>query len=330
MSLKSAFLGIALSIATIYIIFKATETGITWEVISHLNPVYLAIAFLFQVIFWLFWALRLRRISLYMGFKIPYHYSLRITLSSMFVAAITPSSAGGEPLRIKMLSENSVPVGVSTFIVLTERILDSIFFTISLPIFLIFTGFSTEFGFQVAVIFAIMLFSFLYILYLILKDERDVNRFSHIIARAIAKIYRKKNLEEKISKELKNFRNGTLQLLSRPGYLVYLFLITAFMWSVGFMIPSLILISMSSDPEFLLSYTSQLIIVIVSLIPITPGSSGLVEATMAYLYSNFVPLGILGSLLAIWRFITYHMNIIVGAVFLNFSTIKNFKRVNQK
>lgn len=327
MSLKSTIFGILLSITTIYIIFKVTETTVTWEIISRLSPLYLILAFLFQVVFWLLWALRLRKISLYMGFRIPYLYSLKTTLSSMFVAAITPSSAGGEPLRVKMISEKNVPIGVSTFIVLTERILDSIFFAISLPVFLIFTGFSTELGFQVAVIFVIILISFLYILYLILKDEGRINQLS----RAIAKVYRKKKgLGEKISWELKNFRNGTLQLLSRPVYLSHLFLLTALMWSVGFIIPSLILISMNSDPQFLLSYTSQLIIVIVSLIPITPGSSGLVEASMAYLYSNFVPLSILGSLLAIWRFITYHLNIIIGALFLNFSTIKSFRKRDVK
>lgn len=322
MSLKGAVFGILLSIVTIYIIFKFTETSVTWEKILHLDPIYLTIAFILQLSFWLLWAVRLRRIALYTGFKVPYFYSLKITLSSMFVAAITPSSAGGEPVRIKMLSEKNVPVGISTFIVLTERILDSIFFVISLPVFLIFTGFLTEFGFQVAVIFTVMLLSFLYVLYLILKDEKSVTRFSRIIA----KVFRKRNLEEKISRELKNFRNGTLQLLSRPGYLAYLFFLTALMWSLGFMIPSFILISMNSEPEFLLSYTSQLIIVVVSLIPITPGSSGLVEATMAYLYSNFVPISILGSLLAIWRFITYHLNIIVGALFLNVSAIKNSRK----
>lgn len=322
MSVKSAVLGILLSIATIYVVFKFTETSILWDKILHLDPLYLAFAFLLQVAFWLFWALRLRRIALYTNFKIPYLYSLKVTLSSMFVAAITPSSAGGEPVRIKMLSEKDIPVGMSTFIVLTERILDSIFFAISLPVFLIFTGFLTEFGLQVAVVFTIVLLSFLYTLYMILKDEKSVTRFSH----AVARIFRKRGLEERISNEIRNFRNGTLQLLSRPGYLAYLFFLTAIMWSLGFMIPSFILISMNSNPEFLLSYTSQLIIVVVSLIPITPGSSGLVEATMAYLYSNFVPLGILGSLLAIWRFITYHLNIIVGALFLNVSAIKNSRK----
>jgi len=316
---KSAFLGIAISVLTTYIIFKLTETNVTWETLRQLNPLYLILAFLFQVFFWIFWAIRLRRISLYMGYRISYLFSLRTTLSSMFLAAITPSSAGGEPLRIKMISDKGVPLGSSTLIVLAERVLDFIFFIIALLIFLALTGFSTALGFEIAMISILLLFIFVYILYLILKKEENIKRFSKVLA----KIIRKKNIEVKIEGELRNFRAGTLQLISSPIKLLHLFSLTAFMWSIGFMIPSLILISMKSDPEFLLSYTSQLIIVIVSLLPITPGSSGIVEATMAYLYSNFVPSSLLGSLIAIWRFITYHTNIIFGLIALNFSTLKS-------
>ena len=316
---KSAFLGIAISVLTTSVIFKLTETNVTWETLRQLNPLYLILAFLFQVFFWIFWAIRLRRISLYMGYRISYLFSLRTTLSSMFLAAITPSSAGGEPLRIKMISDNGVPLGSSTLIVLTERVLDSIFFSMALLLFLALTEFSMALGFEIAMIFILLLFIFVYILYLILKKEENIKRFSKVLA----KIIRKKNIEVKIEGELKNFRVGTLQLISNPIKLLYLFSLTAFMWSIGFMIPSLILISMKSDPEFLLSYTSQLIIVIVSLLPITPGSSGIVETTMAYLYSNFVPSSLLGSLIAIWRFITYHTNIIFGLIALNFSTLKN-------
>uniref|UniRef100_A0A7J2THJ8 Flippase-like domain-containing protein n=1 Tax=Archaeoglobus fulgidus TaxID=2234 RepID=A0A7J2THJ8_ARCFL len=318
MGWKSAVLGVLLSILATYVIFKLTETNVTWETLKHLNYPYIFLAFLFQVFFWIFWALRLKRISHYMGYRIPYLFSLKVTLSSMFLAAITPSSAGGEPLRIKMVSDNGIPIGSSTFIVLTERILDSIFFATALPIFLIITGFSTALGFKVAFIFLLLILCFVYILYLILKNEENTRRFSKILA----KLIRKKNFEKKIESELKNFRLGTLQLISSPVKLVHLFSLTAVMWSVGFMIPSLILISMNSDPQFLLSYTSQLIIVIISLIPITPGSSGLVEATMAYFYSNFIPISLLGSLIAIWRFITYHMNIIFGLIALNYSALK--------
>ncbi|MCS7119025.1 MAG: UPF0104 family protein [Archaeoglobaceae archaeon] len=324
---KGAILGVLLSVLTTYIIFKLTETNFTWEILRRLDPIYLFLSFFLQTIFWLLWASRLRRISHYMGYKIPFKYSLKITFSSMFVAAITPSSAGGEPVRIKMVSKNGIPIGVSTFIVLTERVLDSMFFSITLPMFLILTGFSIALGFRVVIFFIILLLSFLYFLYFILKNENNIKRFSCILS----KIVRKKRLEEKIEKELRNFREGILQLSSKPKTLLHLFSLTATMWSAGFMIPSILLIAMNSDPHYLLSYTSQLIIVIISLLPITPGSSGLVEATMAYLYSNFVSISILGSLIAIWRFITYHMNIIFGAVVINISTIRRFfKRNNQE
>ncbi|MEM4645887.1 MAG: UPF0104 family protein [Archaeoglobaceae archaeon] len=319
MGWKSATLGVLLSLLTMYVIFKLTETSLTWQTLTNLNPIYLLLAFVLQVIFWVFWAVRLRMITLYTGFRISYFYSLKITLSSMFVAAITPSSAGGEPVRIKMVSDKGVPIGASTLVVLTERILDSLFFATALPIFLILTGFSTALGFKVAILFSIILLSFIYLLYHILKNEHGIKRFSQIIA----KIVRKKGFEEKVERELRNFKIGT-QILSKPRKLVHLFSLTAMMWSAGFMMPSSLLIAMNSDPQYLLSYTSQLILVIISLIPITPGSSGLVEVTMAYLYSNFVPFSILGSLIVIWRFITYHMNIIFGLIALNISAIGKF------
>ncbi|MEM1579308.1 MAG: flippase-like domain-containing protein [Archaeoglobaceae archaeon] len=319
--MRNAAVGIGISLVTTYIIFKITETNLTWEVLRKVNFIFLIFAVAFQILFWLIWALRLKKISHFLGFNVSYLYSLKTTLSSMFVAAITPSSAGGEPVRVKMISEKGLPIGVGTFVVLTERILDSLFFAIALPIFLILSGFSTALGFRVAVLFVFILLVFLYILYLILRDDRNAQRFSKFFS----KLFRKKRLEIRIFEELKNFRNGTLTLLSKPISLIYLFTLTAVMWSFGFMIPSLILLSFATDPEFLLSYTSQLIIVVISLIPLTPGSSGIVETTMAYLYSNFVDLSILGSLIAIWRFITYYLNLICGTIAINLSAIRKFQ-----
>lgn len=98
--------------------------------------------------------------------------------------------------------------------------------------------------------------------------------------------------------------------------------LTVALWTVGFMIPSAILLALGSNPFFLLSYTSQLIIVVVSLIPLTPGSSGIAEASMAYLYSKFVSNGILGILVGIWRFVTYILNIVIG-LFVNIRILKS-------
>lgn len=318
--LKSALVGILISLITTLLIFKITETNLTWELLSRVNFGFLVLAIILQAIFWLLWAFRFSLISKYLQFHVPYRASLEITLNSMFFAAITPSSAGGEPVRIKMLSDRGMVLGKSTFVVITERVLDSIFFIFALPVFLIFTGFATDLGYRVAFFFIVIFIFFIYLLYVILKDKGSIQKFSKILLR----ILKRKKIAERFESEMMNFREGSLKLLSDPFYMITLFIVTALMWSATFFIPSVVLISFGQDPHFLISYTAQLIIVVISLIPLTPGSSGIAETSMAYLYSNFVDLSILGSLVGIWRLITYHLNILFGALSLNAKAFKKF------
>lgn len=318
--LRSTLLGILISLTTTILIFKITETSLTWELIWKVNLNFIILAVLSQFSFWLLWAFRLEKISKHLQFKVSFKRALEITLNSMFIAAITPSSAGGEPLRVKMLSDKGMALGKSTFVVITERALDSLFFILALPIFLILTGFAFELGSRVVIVFLVIFLLSLYTLYAILRDEKSIQKFIKIIN----KFLKRPKLAERLETEMKNFREGSLKLLSDPLYLIMLFTLTAVMWSASFIIPSLILLSFNQDSYILLSYTSQLIIVVISLIPLTPGSSGIAETSMAYLYSNFVDLSILGSLVAVWRLITYHLNIIFGAIALNARFFKKF------
>ena len=90
--------------------------------------------------------------------------------------------------------------------------------------------------------------------------------------------------------------------------------LTALIWFSEFLVPSIILIALNQDPFYLLSITSQLILVILSLLPLTPGSSGIAEAGMGYLYSKFIPHHVLGVLVALWRLVTYYSNILAGLI----------------
>jgi len=278
---RSAILGILISLLTTLIIFKITETSLTWTLLANVNFTYLTLAVLFQVAFWLLWAFRLREISKHLKFEISILTSFQIT---------------------------------------TERVLDSIFFILALPVFLIFTGFATDLGYRVAIAFLVLIGLFLYFMYTILKNEQSIQKYSKYLGR----IFRGQKIAKRLEIEMVNFREGAIKLLSEPLYLFMIFTITAIMWSACFLIPSLLLLSFNQNPHFLVSYTAQLIIVIISLIPLTPGSSGIAETSMAYLYSKFVELSVLGSLVAVWRFITYHLNIIFGAISLNASALKNF------
>jgi len=90
---------------------------------------------------------------------------------------------------------------------------------------------------------------------------------------------------------------------------------TAMIWMSEFLVPSALLVGMGADPSFLLSITSQIILAIIGILPLTPGSSGVAELSMSYLYSMFISSSLLGPLVALWRIITYFCNIVVGAAF---------------
>ncbi len=324
-AVKTAVLGILISLLTSIAILKLTETSLTWEAVKGANIYYLILAVALQAMFWLFWALRLREVVQFLNHEISFGYALEMTIASMFLAAITPSSAGGEPLRIKMLSDKGVNVGSAAAAVLAERVLDSIFFATALPVFILISDFSTKFGIEVTVVFATLLIMFLLFLYQLFKKPERVEKLTEYIYRIFRRFSEKKahNLQDYIRKELFAFRDAAIRLstISKANLFVLLTLTVA-LWTVGFMIPSAILLALGSKPFFLLSYTSQLIIVVVSLIPLTPGSSGIAEASMAYLYSKFVSSEILGILVGIWRFVTYILNIIVG-LFVNIRILKS-------
>jgi len=324
-TVKTAVLGILISLVTSIAIIKMTETRLTWEAVKTANVYYLALAVILQASFWFLWALRLKEVVMCLNHKLSFGYALEMTMASMFLAAITPSSAGGEPLRIKMLSDRGVNVGSAVAAVLAERVLDSIFFATALPIFILISDFSTKFGVEVTIIFATSLVLFLIFLYHLFKKPERVERLTDHVYKIFRRFSERKahNLQDYIRKEMFAFRDAAIQLSTVSKEKLFILIsITVALWSVGFMIPSAILLAFGSKPFFLLSYTSQLIIVVVSLIPLTPGSSGIAEASMAYLYSKFVSSEILGILVGIWRVVTYALNIIVG-LFVNIRILKS-------
>ena len=315
---KSITLSLAISIITILVIFKLTETNVTWQMISQVDWKFLILALFLHFLFWFFWGLRLKTLASLLNTNISLKFAVEVSIASMFLAAITPSSAGGEPLRIKMLKDYGTSLGSATAIVLAERILDAIFFVVALFIFLIISGFAIGFGIKVGLIFTFYLAGFISFLYVIVKDKdkEKVEKIANWIYKVISRINKNKakNITEKIKKELHTFRNSVIEIAKNNKRILPIILLTTLIWLSEFLIPSVILIALNQDPFYLLSITSQLILVILSLIPLTPGSSGIAEAGMGYLYSNFISHHVLGVLVTLWRLITYYSNILAGLI----------------
>jgi len=59
----------------------------------------------------------------------------------------------------------------------------------------------------------------------------------------------------------------------------------------------------------------QLIIALVTMIPISPGGSGLAEFSAYILYSQKIPKEYVGPMVLVWRVLTFYMNILFGVAF---------------
>ena len=102
---------------------------------------------------------------------------------------------------------------------------------------------------------------------------------------------------------------------SEKKALVVASVLTVLLWSTGFMIASMILLGLGLSPFFVESYAAQVLLLIIIMMPTTPGSSGVTELGVVGLYTILIGSSLIGVFVLLFRFITYHMNLIVGAFF---------------
>jgi len=91
-------------------------------------------------------------------------------------------------------------------------------------------------------------------------------------------------------------------------------LCTAGFWASEFLVASLILVALAQPPFIAESFLFQLIIAIVMMVPLTPGSSGIAEISATTLYALIVPSAIVGVFVLLWRALLYYYNIVIGAI----------------
>ncbi len=315
--LRNLALAIAITFIAFFAIFRISGKNVFS--ILRAKSEFVIIALLLHSLFWTFWALRLRFIAKIIDGDLEYKNAFTITLASNFFAAITPSSAGGEPIRVIYLSKNGINAGKATAIVLIERLVDSVFFVTFLVVLLVITDFALGLGFKVGGVFLIALFIFILLLYELFKYPERIKRLLGVLRKRLSE-----RVYLKIEREVWNFREALVDLLmGSKKHILALFILTAFIWIPEFLVPSYILMAFDLQPHFLLSLTSQAIIVVISLIPLTPGSSGIAEGSFFYLYSQFIR-GDLAPVVAVWRTITYITNIISGFL-ANLSLSRKFR-----
>ncbi len=326
-------LSIAISIAVILIILYFTVDQNTIETlkVTELNYEFLVLAVILNFTNWIFWGARLKVIACEIDKDIELGYleSLKIVITNMFLASITPSMAGGEPVRIYLLNKKGMSFGSASASVISERLTDAIFVLILVPIsFFIFSKLAAknaaDIGYlNIALLIGVFVFVtfFIIFLYAIAKPEKT-KKFLLWVNNKFSRFYKNKDTHlktvEKINREVDNFHSGIILFKGKGRKsLLKAGIFTAISWSAGFMIPSMLLMFLGLPPYFIESYAAQTLLLVIIMMPTMPGSSGVAEGGATVLYGVIIGFSqsLLGVFILLHRMITFYMNFIFGAIF---------------
>ncbi|MFH1100813.1 MAG: flippase-like domain-containing protein [Methanobacteriota archaeon] len=321
----SVIVSVALSITVILVILYLTVDVSTFQYLSTVSLRYefFVVAVVLSILYWVLWGARLKVLSNAIDpqVRIGWWESTKIVLANLFLASITPSLAGGEPVRIYLLSKDGLSTGSATAVVLGERLIDAIFLLVCLPfaVFILKDLVHVEY-LSIGLTIAVIVFIFFVLLFaLAIKYPEKTKSFLIRANEKFNRLLKKKNTKKivnKINREVDNFHSSMVFFLT-GGKKAFLgaSALTVLMWISGFLIPSMILLGLNLPPVFIQSIAAQVLLVVIAMMPTTPGSTGVVELSFAGLYTLFVESPFIGVFVILFRLITYHMGLLVGAVF---------------
>ena len=329
-------ISILISIVMIALVIYMTVDRETIHYLFKIDPFFILIAISLHIASWFVWALRILILSKLAkpDCNMKFIDSINAVITNLFLAAVTPSMAGGEPVRIQMLSKKGLGVGRATAVVIGERIFDAILVISLLPfgiaVIISQTGIASSRAVMLGLAIGLALFclGIAIFMYSLLKPEKIKNiiirlneRFSSILK---GRIDTEKFIRT-IEGFIREFQIGSKFIFSMKNSrgVIAVFALTAVYWFLEFLVASFVLLSLHQDPIWIKSVAAQILLLVVIMIPLTPGSSGLAEGVGGLIYGNMVNLSILGIFIALWRFLTYHINIIVGGLY-QYKLVKSF------
>lgn len=300
--------------------------------LTSMNILYIAIA-----IFFFFLYIFLRAFTTYITIndkeKISLKESLKHEVITQFFNGITPFSTGGQPMEIYMIAEHDISAVEATNITIqnfifyqTALVIYGILAVTYNAIFHLFPN--TEFlrrlvllGFLMNICVGVGL---LVIIISKTITKKIVKFFINILFK-IRIIKNKDKLLEEVNNKLDEFHTSATLLRHKRGLFVKGVVLNFLSLTCLYIIPLFIVISLGDNSSLnpLSTITSSAYVLLIgSFVPI-PGASGGIEYGFLQFFGNFLTKDVISAVLIVWRFITYYLGIILGA--LAFSLEKKVK-----
>ncbi len=255
---------------------------------------------------------------------VPYWRCLQINFIILFFHGVTPFAGGGQPMEVYYLHREGIPVTKATNITLQNFIVYQISLVLTGLFALIynriFSLFPNDHVIKHLVVLGFLINFMVLVVTFLLSFGKRINKFVlekgiHFLAK-VKIIKEEEKVQKKWREYLASFHDNALQLKNNKmvvGKTIFINLLGLF---IMYSMPYMVLRGMGVEPSlFAVIVGTAYVMIIGSFVPI-PGGTGGVEYGFIFFFQYFIQGGILHAAMLVWRFISYYLAMIFGAVAL--------------
>ena len=217
-SIVSSLIFVAFVVIVFIYIFHKNSFAELMIVFSDTRKKFILLGFTCMACFSICEALNLKTALNLFGTKIDFRNAYKYALAGFFTSSITPSSSGGDPMQLYLMTKDKIPVSHSLVTLLT-KLLAFQFVTVTIALvsfFLSFDFFNNSFGNIKYLIFLGVFLNFLvFTFYFLMIFKQKIARFLvNIFYKLLEHFHYKKIdvLKEKVDLQLEEYQKAAMAL----------------------------------------------------------------------------------------------------------------------
>jgi len=313
----------------------------TWEALQHVRFRYIFLSFILGLLANCFDSMRIQTLCQAFGFHLPFWEGLKAILAYNFMANITPSAMGGEPVLIYLLIEKTgIDTHKATAVAIVRGIFLILIIAIAGPVILLFHREYLKTSLMKS-LFDYMAVLFLLIVGVTIYGFLNLDKLHAMLEKVIGFFYRFRVFQRHSSPAvwirhiywwMEEFISSFKYLFQqRKMSIVYTGGLTVLSMLANYSVAYVLLKGLSYDIHFLKVLAIQIVLYFLLYLTPTPGGSGFAEGGFYVLFYPFVPKHLLGILLILWRFFIAYLWVLAGwVVIMRGLGLKGLEEIKQR
>jgi len=316
--IKGLKIFVALCVITFTLLLVFTATKKTLFAFKEINIVYLPIVLLMLSLYLVFESFRIRLIAKAISGKwIAFGRCSQVIFCGAFLSAVTPFQAGGAPLQAYILNKAGLKVSNALLLLLFR----GLFYLTGMLVFIpfIIPYFRTQYSgrsMQILSKYSLFAYFFLFsLLFLLLYMPKCIKKALYFLSFRKGKRTGTTTVTFRILREIKRSREKMLEFIKyKKLYALAIIVTTIIVYIPNYSIAYFLLEGLSIKVSYIDVIFRQVFLLFAAFFFPTPGAEGIIEGGFAVLFSSSVPKYMIGVFAILWRFITYHLVVIVGGI----------------